>query len=118
MYYTIKTCIWIGIFVLGLGVVMGCSHGSSPIGPSSIDREEQGFGSAGTVFSSDGTCNAVARVPVLSKTTVLIVEACSRVSPPLIRMPKRAARPVATIITVGVAKPRAQGQAITMTARK
>src|SRR5262245_61015632 len=40
----------------------------------------------------------------------------SMASPPLIRMPRRAPRPVATITAVGVARPRAQGQATTRTA--
>ena len=41
----------------------------------------------------------------------------SRGSPPLINIPLRAPIPVPTITAVGVAKPRAQGQAINRTAR-
>ena len=52
-------------------------------------------------------------VPVLSNTTVVILLILSRTSPPLISMPKEAAIPVPTITAVGVASPRAQGQAIT-----
>jgi hypothetical protein len=37
----------------------------------------------------------------------------SKTSPPLIRTPKLAAIPVPTITAVGVASPRAHGQAIT-----
>ena len=37
----------------------------------------------------------------------------SRISPPLIKIPYEAATPVPTITAVGVAKPRAHGQAIT-----
>lgn len=53
------------------------------------------------------------RVPVLSKTIVLIDLIFSRMSAPLIRMPYDAARPVPTITAVGVANPRAHGQATT-----
>ena len=55
-------------------------------------------------------------VPVLSKTMVSILEAISILSPPLNKIPFFAAFPEATVITVGVAKPRAQGHAITKTA--
>ncbi len=47
---------------------------------------------------------------------VLILQACSRGSPPLTKIPFSAPLPVPTIIAVGVAKPSAQGQAITITA--
>jgi hypothetical protein len=53
------------------------------------------------------------KVPVLSKTIVVIELIFSRMSPPFIRMPYEAATPVPTITAVGVAKPRAQGHAIT-----
>ena len=46
----------------------------------------------------------------------LIFEAISILSPPLNKTPFFAALPDATVITVGVAKPNAQGQAITKTA--
>ena len=52
-------------------------------------------------------------VPVLSKTTVVIELMRSNTSPPLIRTPKFAATPVPTITAVGVARPNAQGHAIT-----
>ncbi len=42
----------------------------------------------------------------------------SRLSPPLIRIPFSAPLPVPTIMAVGVARPRAQGQAMIMTATK
>ncbi len=57
----------------------------------------------------------IVRVPVLSKITAFALFAVSRASPPLIRIPFVAPFPVPTIIAVGVAKPRAQGQAITRT---
>ena len=53
------------------------------------------------------------RVPVLSNTIVVIDEIFSSTSPPLISIPYEAAIPVPTITAVGVANPRAQGQAIT-----
>jgi hypothetical protein len=53
------------------------------------------------------------RVPVLSKMTIVILLIRSSTSPPLINTPKVAAIPVPTITAVGVAKPNAQGQAIT-----
>jgi len=56
------------------------------------------------------------RVPVLSKSTVLMVRVRSRTSTPLIRMPRRAPRPVPTAIATGVANPSAQGHATINTA--
>ena len=53
------------------------------------------------------------RVPVLSKTTVVILLACSRMSARFMIMPSEAAIPVPTITAVGVARPSAHGQAIT-----
>ena len=52
-------------------------------------------------------------VPVLSKTIVSIILIFSRISAPLMRIPYDAARPVPTMTAVGVARPRAHGQAIT-----
>jgi len=57
-------------------------------------------------------------VPVLSNTIVLILCVVSRASPPLIKTPYSAPFPVPTIMAVGVARPNAQGQAITNTAIK
>ena len=54
-------------------------------------------------------------VPVLSKTTVLILCAVSNASADLIKIPFVAPLPVPTMIAVGVASPRAQGQEITKT---
>ena len=56
------------------------------------------------------------KVPVLSKIILLIFEAISILSPPLNKTTFFAAFPHATVTTVGVAKPSAQGQAITKTA--
>ena len=55
-------------------------------------------------------------VPVLSSTTRSIFPTRSSASPDLNRIPISAARPVPTMMAVGVAKPMAHGQAITRTA--
>ena len=55
-------------------------------------------------------------VPVLSKATTRTACATSSACASLIRMPWRAAAPVPTMIAAGVARPSAQGQAITSTA--
>ena len=55
-------------------------------------------------------------VPVLSSSTVSMRCAISRASPLLIRMPCSAPRPVPTMMAIGVAKPKAQGQAMIRTA--
>ena len=54
-------------------------------------------------------------VPVLSRTMVFIFLVFSRIAAFLIRSDMLAPFPVATIIATGVAKPNAQGQAITIT---
>lgn len=54
-------------------------------------------------------------VPVLSKITYFTFWALSRASPPFTSTPWLAPTPVATITAVGVARPRAHGQAITTT---
>ena len=55
-------------------------------------------------------------MPVLSSTMVSNLRVSSKTSGPRIRMPSWAPRPVPTISPIGVAKPSAQGQAITKTA--
>ncbi len=55
-------------------------------------------------------------VPVLSRTIVSIRRVRSRISGPRMRMPICAPRPVPTSSAVGVANPRAQGQAMISTA--
>ena len=56
------------------------------------------------------------RVPVLSMTTVSTFSKISRASASRISTPVAAPRPVPTMIDIGVARPRAQGQAIIRTA--
>ena len=58
------------------------------------------------------------KVPVLSSSTALILWAFSSVSALRMRIPYSAPLPVPTMIAVGVAKPKAHGQAITSTATK
>ena len=58
----------------------------------------------------------VVTVPVLSSTTASMRRVSSSTSAPLIRMPRRAPRPVPTSSAVGVARPSAQGQAMMSTA--
>ena len=58
----------------------------------------------------------VVTVPVLSSTTVSTRRVDSSTSGPLMRMPSWAPRPVPTISAVGVARPRAHGQAMISTA--
>ena len=58
----------------------------------------------------------VVTVPVLSSRIVSTVRVSSRTCGPLIRMPSWAPRPVPASSPTGVARPRAQGQAMTSTA--
>ena len=53
------------------------------------------------------------KVPVLSKTTTFIFSIFYKISAFLIKMPNEAASPVPTITAVGVARPSAQGHAMT-----
>ena len=55
------------------------------------------------------------RVPVLSNTTTDSVVAVSKLSPLRMKMPRRAASPVPTMVAAGVAMPNAQGQATSNT---
>ena len=55
-------------------------------------------------------------VPVLSSTTAVTSPARWSASPPLMRMPRSAPRPVATMTAVGTASPMAHGQAMMSTA--
>ncbi len=58
----------------------------------------------------------VVRVPVLSNRTVSTARARSNTSGFLKRMPSSAPRPLPTMMAVGVARPRAHGQAMISTA--
>ena len=72
------------------------------------------YPSAGIISVTSG-CPLVI-VPVLSKTITLTSLRVCMASPRLIRMPFSAPIPLPTMSTVGVANPRAQGQAITSVA--
>ena len=52
-------------------------------------------------------------VPVLSKTTTFIFSIFCKISAFFIKIPKEAAKPDPTITAVGVARPKAQGHAMT-----
>jgi hypothetical protein len=57
------------------------------------------------------------RVPVLSIATTFAIPAASNAAPPLTRMPRRDAAPMAETIETGVEITSAQGQAMTSSAR-
>ena len=93
----------------------GCSDARST--DAAIARSSRSFvPAAGTTSVTSG--RPVVMVPVLSSTTVVICPARSRISPPRMRIPRSAPRPVPTRIAVGVARPIAQGQAMIITATK
>ena len=110
---------------LGGGSVAGMDaggHGRGAIGCS--DLASTAAARRSSVPASVPSATAVAtssmrpsvRVPVLSTTATSTRRVCSRTSPPLMMMPSWAPRPVPTMIAVGVARPRAQGQAMISTA--
>jgi hypothetical protein len=70
--------------------------------------------STGTTSVQD--ISPLVSVPVLSSTIALSLCAVSSVSPPLMKMPISAPRPVPTMMAVGVASPIAHGQAMMSTA--
>ena len=72
--------------------------------------------SASTMSVTTGAPSVI--VPVLSSTTVWMRWVSSSAAPPLMRMPFSAPLPVPTMMAVGVARPSAQGQAMTSTAVK
>ena len=75
-------------------------------------------GSIGSGLSNTSVTSGlpVVNVPVLSKTKVVSRSSCSSTSPPRIRSPCSAPRLNPTNSAVGVASPKAQGQAMTRTA--
>ena len=70
----------------------------------------------GVTITSTSAIRPVVTVPVLSSTIVSTVRVDSSTSGPLMRMPSWAPRPVPTSSAVGVASPRAHGQAMISTA--
>ena len=97
---------------------------ASPSGcslPRSAEATSRSSSSSGMPLATTTSVNSgspLVRVPVLSRTTVSSAWAPSRASPPLIRIPCSAPRPVPTMIEVGVASPIAHGQAMISTATK
>ena len=92
---------------------IGCSEASSTA-PASRSTSPSSSPSAATTSSS--VISPVVTVPVLSSTTVSTRRVDSSTSGPLMRMPSWAPRPVPTMSAVGVARPRAHGQAMISTA--
>ena len=86
----------------------GCSDCFSIL--ASIDFDDS------SVQTSSVTCGLPSViVPVLSSTTVVTFFATSKLSASFINIPSSAPLPMPTIIAVGVARPKAHGQAITST---
>mmetsp|Transcript_16377 Transcript_16377/g.31061 ORF Transcript_16377/g.31061 Transcript_16377/m.31061 type:complete len:229 (+) Transcript_16377:1195-1881(+) len=91
-----------------------CSEGRSAL-PSISSRSCRGVSGRRTSRSVTWGRPSV-RVPVLSQTILLTRWHVSKALPPLNRIPARAPIPVATMTTAGVARPRAHGHAMTITA--
>jgi len=93
-----------------IAIARGCSD------PASRSAAICNNNSLSSLHITDVTVGCpVVIVPVLSNTTVVSLPACCKASPFLIRIPCSAARPTPTIIEMGVARPNAQGHAITKT---
>ncbi len=95
-----------------IAVARGCSEPCSALATRRNISCSRVPGSATTSVSSG---LPLVIVPVLSSKTARAAWMRSRLSPPLMRMPCSAPLPVPTIMAVGVANPRAQGQATTRT---
>ena len=83
--------------------------------PNALQASTALFASSRSGSRIPGSTMPSVRVPVLSKTTVSMLQAFSMAEAPLKRIPSSAARPEAVIKAAGVASPSAQGQAITST---
>ena len=92
---------------------IGCSEASSS-DPAIRSSSSRSTPAAGT--TSTRAIVPVVTVPVLSSTIVSTRRVDSRTSGPLMITPSWAPRPVPTMIAVGVARPRAHGQAMISTA--
>ncbi len=90
-----------------LGRTLECAHQPQRLGRGR--RPQRGTTSTSAIFP-------VVTVPVLSSTIVSTRRVDSSTSGPLIRIPSWAPRPVPTSSAVGVASPRAHGQAMISTA--
>ena len=98
---------------VAMAAAIGCSlaDSSAPASRSSCSRSTSAAG-----ITSTSCIRPAVTVPVLSSTTVSTRRVCSSTSGPLMRMPSCAPRPVPTSRAVGVARPRAHGQAMIRTA--
>ena len=92
---------------------IGCSDASS-IAPTR--RRSSARSTPSASVTSTRPMRPLVTVPVLSSTTVSMRPVDSSTSGPLIRIPSCAPRPVPTSSAVGVARPRAHGQATIRTA--
>ena len=99
-----------------IALARGCSESVSAVAATCSNLASSSpidFPGANTTKSVTAALPSVS-VPVLSKMMACIFEACSRAVAFLIRMPFLAPMPVPTATAVGVARPSASGQAITM----
>src|SRR5699024_10842824 len=98
---------------LAIAWAIGCSEESST---APARRSSSARSVPSSVTTSVRVILPVVTVPVLSSTTVSTLRVDSSTSGPLMSTPIWAPRPVPTSRAVGVARPSAQGQAITSTA--
>ena len=98
---------------VAIAAARGCSLARSRLAASHTRSASSWPGAARTVTSRGFPSVSV---PVLSTTTVSTRSRASSASASLIRMPASAPRPVPTMIDIGVARPKAQGQAMISTA--
>ncbi len=96
-----------------MAFAIGCSDADS-IAAATRSNSSGSWPGAGWTAARD--MRPVVTVPVLSRTIVSTRRVDSSASGPLIRMPSWAPRPVPTSSAVGVARPRAHGQAMISTA--
>src|ERR1017187_8168051 len=96
-----------------MAAASGCSLPCSRLATSRTTRSSVSPPTATTDISSGLPWVSV---PVLSSARVSTFWSVSRASAFLMRMPARAPRPVPTMIAIGVARPRAHGQAMISTA--
>ena len=94
-----------------IGRASGCSE---PASAAAAQRSTSALSMDGSSTTTSVSCGRPSvSVPVLSTATTEILAEVSRNSPPLIRMPLRAARPMPATIATGMEITSAPGQAIT-----
>ena len=101
-------------------LISAASTTARPIGCSDDDSRDpanlRSVDSSPSASTSVTCMRPLVRVPVLSKSTIPTPRERSNSSAPLKTTPRRAPRPLPTMIAVGVARPSAHGQATTSTA--